>query len=479
MLSPTPPPEWLVNGVTLSSTFYVDNKPYSLSGYRANSDGYYLVGEADGEQRVFPFQDATDIQGMQVYDMTNHVPSPAYKPPSEEDVKNATKGDTQYSVSSEAVQRAREEVEAEIRAALPGAELEQQANGNYIATMPNGKRLGIVIEDQILLNERQAADAGKAHNRAANEAEGYWSRWEQLDGKNIDGVLKVSRNSRVGTAFHETLHAAMDLCLTDKEKAALYKAFAKKAKESGRSVDEEIADAYKEWAIKRQRGQGSMFGKLFQKAKDFLNKLYTMLVEADNKGNIFRKLESGEAWKQMGEKSSQGAQYAVTNNAITGETLVPIVDVSGLSKADISTTALKSNIARGLIGKTFRIIGSNGIGKVANVKDGKHLLNSSKVRARNEAARLKTLTAIDDVLNNAVYVEKHSDERHGSNDKYIELYAVVKNNDNLFRFRIVAKEGDKQAGDYEVKIAKFYDIIKDEKLPPTHKVHCLQSYQMA
>ena len=312
MLSPTPPPEWLVNGVTLSSTFYVDDKPYSLSGYRANSDGYYLVGEANGEQRVFPFQDATDIQGMKVYDMTNHVPSPAYKAPSAENIKNATANNTQYSVSSEAVQRAKEEVEAEIKKALPGAELEQRADGSYIATMPNGKRLGIVIEDQILLNERQAEKAGKAHNRTVSEAEGYWSRWEQLDGKNIDGVIRVSRNSRVGTAFHETLHAAMDLCLTDKEKAALHKAFAKKAKESGRNVDEEIADAYKEWAIKRQSGQGSMFGKLFQKAKDFLNKLYTMFVEADNKGNIFRKLESGEAWKQQTYSASEAPKFNIT-----------------------------------------------------------------------------------------------------------------------------------------------------------------------
>jgi N12 class adenine-specific DNA methylase len=221
--------------------------------------------------------------------------------------------DTQYSVSSEAVQRAKEEVEAEIKKALPGAELEQREDGSYIATMPNGKRLGIVIEEQILLNERQAEKAGEAHNRAASEAEGYWSRWEQLDGKNIDGVIRVSRNSRVGTAFHETLHAAMDLCLTDKEKAALYKAFAKKAKESGRSVDEEIADAYKEWVIKRQSGQGSMFGKLFQKAKDFLNKLYTMFVEADNKGNIFRKLESGEAWKQQTYNASEAPKFNITS----------------------------------------------------------------------------------------------------------------------------------------------------------------------
>lgn len=220
---------------------------------------------------------------------------------------------TQYSVSEEASTRSREEVETEIKKALPGAEFEQRADGSYIATMPNGKRLGIVIEDQILLNERQAEKAGKAHNRAASEAEGYWSRWEQLDGKNIDGVIRVSRNSRVGTAFHETLHAAMDLCLTEKEKAALYKAFAKKAKESGRSVDEEIADAYKEWAIKRQSGQGSMFGKLFQKAKDFLNKLYTMFVEADNKGNIFRKLESGEAWKQQTYNASEAPKFNITS----------------------------------------------------------------------------------------------------------------------------------------------------------------------
>lgn len=220
---------------------------------------------------------------------------------------------TQYSVSEEASTRSREEVETEIKKALPGAELEQREDGSYIATMPNGKRLGIVIEEQILLNERQAEQAGEAHNRAASEAEGYWSRWEQLDSKNIDGVIRVSRNSRVGTAFHETLHAAMDLCLTDKEKAALYKAFAKKAKESGRSVDEEIADAYKEWAIKRQSGQGSMFGKLFQKAKDFLNKLYTMFVETDNKGNIFRKLESGEAWKQQTYNASEAPKFNITS----------------------------------------------------------------------------------------------------------------------------------------------------------------------
>ena len=373
--------------------------------------------------------------------------------------------DTQYSVSEEASTRSREEVEAEIKKALPGAELEQRADGSYIATMPNGKRLGIVIEDQILLNERQAEKAGKAHNRAVSEAEGYWSRWEQLDGKNIDGVIRVSRNSRVGTAFHETLHAAMDLCLTEKEKAALYKAFAKKAKESGRSVDEEIADAYKEWAIKRQSGQGSMFGKLFQKAKDFLNKLYTMFVEADNKGNIFRKLESGEAWKQQGEKNSKGTQYAVTNNAITGETRVPVIDVTDLPQIDVNSTSVKKEIAQSLIGKTFNIIGTNGIGKIANVKDGRHFVGGSNNKTRTHETRRKSLAVAEKILNNSVYIEKHIDANHDTQTRYIELYAVARNGDKAYRMRIVAKEGDRTANEYEVKTAKFYDIIEEGTLP--------------
>ena len=373
--------------------------------------------------------------------------------------------DTQYSVSEEASTRSREEVEAEIKKALPGAELEQRADGSYIATMPNGKRLGIVIEDQILLNERQAEKAGKAHNRAASEAEGYWSRWEQLDGKNIDGVIRISRNSRVGTAFHETLHAAMDLCLSDKEKAALYKAFAKKAKESGRSVDEEIADAYKEWAIKRQSGQGSMFGKLFQKVTDFLNKLYTMFAEANNKGNIFRKLESGEAWKQQGEKSSQGTQYAVTNNAITGETRVPVIDVTDLPQIDVNSASVKKEIAQSLIGKTFNIIGTNGIGKIANVKDGRHFVGGSNNKTRTHETRRKSLAVAEKILNNSVYIEKHIDANHDTQTRYIELYAVARNGDKAYRMRIVAKEGDRTANEYEVKTAKFYDIIEEGTLP--------------
>lgn len=384
-----------------------------------------------------------------------------------------------------AAQRTREEVLNEVKKALPTAKISYDSKGNLIAEMPNGRKVGVVVEDRILLNQQQAKSAGKAHNTIANEAEGYWNAWEKLNGSDVLGVIHVSRNSRVGTAFHEVLHAAMDLSLTAKEKEALYKHFKKAAEKSGRDIDEEIADGYKDWVLKRQQGQGSLFGKLYKKAVDFLNKLYTMFVNANNVGNTFRKLESGKVWSgNAGNNKNQ--QYSVTNTQITGETRVPVIDVTGLPPIDTTNNAAKTTIAKSLIGKEFRIIGSNGIGRVASIRKGRHLVGSSQVNQRHLPVRQQAMRVIEDILNNAVYVDKHDDVRHESKTKYIELYAVVKNKKDLTRFRIVAKEGNNEAGKYEVKEARFYDIIKDgnvtadmsRNISPTQRPEGLQTWAM-
>lgn len=294
MLSPTPPPEWLVNGVTLSSTFYVDDKPYSLSGYRANSDGYYLVGEANGEQRVFPFQDATDIQGMKVYDMTNHVPSPAYKAPSAEDIKNATANNTQYSVSSEAVQRAKEEVEAEIRAAFPNGKVEY-VNGVPTITMPNGSKFQYSIRENIVVNAKEQRKADAAHGTSGARVQGFWKKFT---GNGVQRMLAVSQNSERGTAFHEAMHAAIDLVLTEKEKNALYNYYEKKAKEQNRDVDEVIADAYRDWVLARQRKSGTMFGKLWRKVKDFCTRIKALFDKGAEVERIMQDIESGRVYER-------------------------------------------------------------------------------------------------------------------------------------------------------------------------------------
>ena len=315
MLSPTPPPEWLVNGVTLSSTFYVDDKPYSLSGYRANSDGYYLVGEANGEQRVFPFQDATDIQGMKVYDMTNHVPSPAYKAPSAEDIKNATANNTQYSVSSEAVQRAKEEVEAEIRAAFPNGKVEY-VNGVPTITMPNGSKFQYSIRENIVVNAKEQRKADAAHGTSGARVQGFWKKFT---GNGVQRMLAVSQNSERGTAFHEAMHAAIDLVLTEKEKNALYNYYEKKAKEQKRDVDEVIADAYRDWVLARQRKSGTMFGKLWRKVKDFCTRIKAIFDKGAEVERIMQDIESGRVYERGTNNHSVTKRISFSKEEIQGQ----------------------------------------------------------------------------------------------------------------------------------------------------------------
>lgn len=315
MLSPTPPPEWLVNGVTLSSTFYVDDKPYSLSGYRANSDGYYLVGEANGEQRVFPFQDATDIQGMKVYDMTNHVPSPAYKAPSAEDIKNVTVNNTQYSVSSVSVQRAKEEVEAEIRAAFPNGKVEY-VNGVPTITMPNGSKFQYSIRENIVVNAKEQRKADAAHGTSGARVQGFWKKFT---GNGVQRMLAVSQNSERGTAFHEAMHAAIDLVLTEKEKNALYNYYEKKAKEQKRDVDEVIADAYRDWVLARQRKSGTMFGKLWRKVKDFCTRIKAIFDKGAEVERIMQDIESGRVYERGTNNHSVTKRISFSKEEIQGQ----------------------------------------------------------------------------------------------------------------------------------------------------------------
>ena len=315
MLSPTPPPEWLVNGVTLSSTFYVDDKPYSLSGYRANSDGYYLVGEANGEQRVFPFQDATDIQGMKVYDMTNHVPSPAYKAPSAEDIKNATANNTQYSVSSEAVQRAKEEVEAEIRAAFPNGKVEY-VNGVPTITMPNGSKFQYSIRENIVVNAKEQRKADAAHGTSGARVQGYWKKFT---GNGVQRMLAVSQSSERGTAFHEAMHAAIDLVLTEKEKNALYNYYQKQADKQGRDVNEVMADAYRDWVLARQRKSGTMFGKLWRKVKDFCTRVKAIFDKGAEVERIMQDIESGRVYERGTNNHSVTKRIFFSKEEIQGQ----------------------------------------------------------------------------------------------------------------------------------------------------------------
>lgn len=223
-------------------------------------------------------------------------------------------GAPQYSATTEAAEtRSYDEVIAELENALPTAKFETNDSGEIVAEMPNKARFKVNVADKVIVNDREAAAARSAHGLGGDvNIEGMWQRITEAD---VDGALTVSRTGRKGTAYHEVMHAAMDLALTAKERAALVKHFAKKAQETGKSLEEAIADGYAEWAQARKRGSGTMFGKLFNKMRDMYYQLKAMFTGMENAENVMRRVESGEAWAQRGDRSDGSAtRYSASEN---------------------------------------------------------------------------------------------------------------------------------------------------------------------
>lgn len=224
-------------------------------------------------------------------------------------------GDTQYSVSSEAVQRAKEEVEAEIRAAFPNGKVEY-VNGVPTITMPNGSKFQYSIRENIVVNAKEQRKADAAHGTSGARVQGFWKKFT---GNGVQRMLAVSKNSERGTAFHEAMHAAIDLVLTEKEKNALYNYYEKKAKEQNRDVDEVIADAYRDWVLARQRKGGTMFGKLWRKVKDFCTRIKAIFDKGAEVERIMQDIESGRVYERGTNNHSVTKRISFSKEKIQGQ----------------------------------------------------------------------------------------------------------------------------------------------------------------
>lgn len=367
-----------------------------------------------------------------------------------------------------AAQRTREEVLNEVKKALPTAKISYDSKGNLIAEMPNGRKVGVVVEDRILLNQQQAKSAGKAHNTIANEAEGYWNAWEKLNGSDVLGVIHVSRNSRVGTAFHEVLHAAMDLSLTAKEKEALYKHFKKAAEKSGRDIDEEIADGYKDWVLKRQQGQGSLFGKLYKKAVDFLNKLYTMFVNANNVGNIFRKIENGKVYdekysgvlyEQKAMKSIRASIAQAISSAETSIKQIPAIfkkipwqsgtvniDIGG-GKFDLATDFAKEKGVENIVFDPFNRDYDHNSKAFEKIKKGGDTVT---------VANVLNVIAEENARDNVILQAARALKPNGT--AYFGIYEGSK--DGVGKVTSKGWQNNKKAGDYISEVEKHFNNVR-------------------
>lgn len=190
--------------------------------------------------------------------------------------------------------RSHAEVEAEIRTAFPNGTIEY-TNGVPIVTLPNGVKFQYSIRENIIVNAREQKRANAAHGTSGGVIQGFW---QKFSGNGVQRLLAVAQNSERGTAFHEAMHAAIDLALTEKEANALRKHYQNKAKEQNRNVDEVIADAYRDWVLARQQKRGTAFGKLWQKIKDFCVRIRSLFDNGAEVKRIMQDVESGRVYER-------------------------------------------------------------------------------------------------------------------------------------------------------------------------------------
>ena len=277
---------------------------------------------------------------------------------------------TQYSVTSEAVQRAKEEVEAEIRAAFPNGKVEY-VNGVPTITMPNGSKFQYSIRENIVVNAKEQRKADAAHGTSGARVQGYWKKFS---GNGVQRMLAVAQNSERGTAFHEAMHAAADLALTEKEKNALYNYYQKQADKQGRDVNEVMADAYRDWVLARQRKSGTMFGKLWRKVKDFCTRIKALFDKGAEVERIMQDIESGRVYERGTNNHSVTKRIFFSTESINPNEEY-IQGINDTDPGKVNTLA-KSFEDKGYVGRPVLLVENGNEGYIALT--GSHRIEAAK-----------------------------------------------------------------------------------------------------
>lgn len=280
----------------------------------ANGNKYYnhILNDEENKKRppVYPAQAANKSDGipaMREPFSTSIIPQKAEKWNKPDELRNqlsdAPKVDTKYSVreANDQLTRSKEDLKAEIKEAFPNAKKIKDEGERMTFTMPNGSHIVVDMKNEIVLTDKELAQAKKDHHIDDNGnvvVEGY----AEVHGK--DAYMALAQGSREGTGFHEAYHLAEGAVLTDREKAAIKKAI---------PDAEKRADKYAEWVEARKHGRGTAWGKLFQKIKDFAAKMKKIFTGTETVNNIFRQIESGRVWernvREQGTKQSNQPLY--------------------------------------------------------------------------------------------------------------------------------------------------------------------------
>ena len=354
-------------------------------------------------------------------------------------------GDAQYSVSSEAVQRAKEEVEAEIRAAFPNGKVEY-VNGVPTITMPNGSKFQYSIRENIVVNAKEQRKADAAHGTSGARVQGFWKKFT---GNGVQRMLALSQNSERGTAFHEAMHAAIDLVLTEKEKNALYNYYEKKAKEQNRDVDEVIADAYRDWVLARQRKSGTMFGKLWRKVKDFCTRIKALFDKGAEVERIMQDVESGRVYERGTNNHSVAkakVNASVENIYSDAESINPNEEyIQGINDTDAGkvNTLAKSFEDKGYVGRPVVLVENGNEGYIA-------LTGSHRIEAAKQADIDLKAIVLENNEDTAQLIEARDDDERADIAKELYEKGVISKS----AYDVIREEADNNYAHYSVASPK-------------------------
>lgn len=357
---------------------------------------------------------------------------------------NEQTGDTQYSVSSEAVQRAKEEVEAEIRAAFPNGKVEY-VNGVPTVTLPNGSKFQYSIRENIVVNAKEQRKADAAHGTSGARVQGYWKKFT---GNGVQRMLAVAQNSERGTAFHEAMHAAADLALTEKEKNALYNYYQKQADKQGRDVNEVMADAYRDWVLARQRKSGTMFGKLWRKVKDFCTRIKAIFDKGAEVERIMQDIESGRVYERGTNNHSAKAKISASAENIYSDTesINPNEDyIQGINDTDAAkvNTLAKSFEDKGYVGKPVVLVENGNEGYIA-------VTGSHRIEAAKQADVDLKAIVLENNEDTAQLIDARDDDERANIAKQLYEEGVISKS----AYDVIREEADNNYTHYSVASSK-------------------------
>ena len=375
----------------------------------------------------------------------------------EEETVNPETGEIMTSArgNEENYNRSIEELKAETKDALKGAEVTDIGNNQLSFEAPNGSTGIVDLEKGIVVSKEAQQEAKNAHGLTGEVTVQGLS---MITGNNAN--IKLSQNSEKGTAYHEVVHVVRKLALNDKENKALDKYYLSRISDKNNKsiLEEKIADSYRDWVLARQQGRGTLFGKLFQKIHDYARQLQAVLTGVENRHNVFRKIESGEAWKNSaantGEKNS--ANYsAMTNPNIDLDEKINVIEAPEQFKGK-DWKDVRNNYPDAIqFAKTnFNSKGGEINEKLYNKSIGKYIVitgpsishilsnsTSSKYSAdkRSNLLHYEVLAALPSVVENGVLIEEHAD-KHGKANNIYRLFAPVKIGNNLLTVKLTVKD---------------------------------------